>query len=84
MALNKVSAVDLAMHRLRVDDPISNHQISEHSHLEPLVCSHTDMKRSSTEGYYTNSIDDYPAAQCCYCPTSPSAADGSLVGFVAV
>jgi hypothetical protein len=72
----------------RVDDPI--HWVSEaeqHTHLERLVDLHTDTKSSSTEGYYKHSIGDYPATQCCYCPTSPLAAafdEDPLVGFVAV
>jgi hypothetical protein len=86
--LNKVSAVE--MHRPRVDGPISNHWVSEaeqHTHLELLVGSHTDTKSSSKESYYKYSIDDYPATQCCYCPTSPLAAaldDDPLIDFVVV
>lgn len=90
MGLNKVSAVDLAMQCPTVDVPISIQWVLEaeqHTHHELLVDLHMDTKSSSTEGYYKYSGDDYPATQCCYCPTSPLEAvtDGDpLVGFVAV
>lgn len=89
MGLNEVSGVDLAMCP-RVDDPISNHWVSEaeqHTHLERLVDLHTDTKRSSTEGYYKHSIGDYPATPYCHYPTSPLAAaldDDPLIDFVTV